>query len=120
MPTGRERPRLGLAVSDNTRNQQARIVECSTEGMRQGVPELASLVDRPRRLRRGVARNPARKGELPEQPPQPLLVAADMRIELRIRAFEIGVRDVRRPAMAGPVTKIASMSRSRMARFRCT
>ena len=69
--------------------------------MRQGVAELTALVDRPRRLGRGVARDPARKAELLEQSPHPVLVLRDVRIDLAVGAFEPSVGDHPGTAMAG-------------------
>src|SRR5206468_9445202 len=58
-----------------------------------GVAELAALVDRAGRLRRRVARDPAREGELAEQPAEAVLVETDLRIDLAVGALEIGVGD---------------------------
>ena len=49
-----------------------------------------------------MAGDAAWKRELAEQVPQPVLVEADVGIELAVGAFEPGVRDDRRPAVAGP------------------
>ena len=67
VPAGRERPGLCLAVADHAAHDQVRVVERRAEGMRERVAELAALVDRARRLRRRVARDPARERELPEE-----------------------------------------------------
>ena len=70
--------------------------------MRQRVAELAALVDRARRLRRDVARDPARERELAEQLAHPVLVAGDRRVDLAVRSLEVRVGDDRRPAVPGP------------------
>ena len=57
-------------------HDQVGIVERGAIGMHQRVAELAAFVDRARRFRRGVARNAAGKGELPEQLAQAVGVAA--------------------------------------------
>ena len=67
MPGGGKRPGLGLAVADHAGDDQVGIVEGRAEGMRQRIAEFAALVDRAGHVRRGVAWNAARKGELPEQ-----------------------------------------------------
>ena len=67
MPGGRQRPRLGLAVADDTGDDEIGIVERRAEGMRQGIAQLAALVDRARDIGRAVARDAAGKGELLEQ-----------------------------------------------------
>ncbi len=49
-----------------------------------------------------MARNPARERELQEQSLQPGFVLADVRIDLAVRALEIGIRNHRRSAMPRP------------------
>ena len=100
MPARRERARLGLAVADDAGDEQVGVVEGGAEGVHERVAELAALVDRAGRLRRRVARDPAGEGELAEELAQPLLAPADVRVELAVRALEVRVRDVRRPAVA--------------------
>ena len=102
VPARSERPRLRLAVADDAGDQQLRVVERGAEGVHERVAELAALVDRARRLGRGVAGDAAREGELAEQLAQSLLAVADVRVELAVRPLEVGVGDVRRPAVARP------------------
>ena len=101
VPAGRHRPGLGLAVPDGAGDDQAGVIEGRTVGMRQRIAELAPLVDRPGRLRRHVARDASGKGELGEKPLQARLVLRDVRIDLAVGPFQIGVGDQRRPAVAG-------------------
>src|SRR4029453_1016919 len=61
-----------------------------------------ALVDRARRLRRDVAGDAAREGELPEELSQPLLVEPAVRGELRVRPLEVGVGDDARSAVSRP------------------
>ena len=88
VPARRERPRFRLAISHHTRDEQPRIVERRAVRMGERVAELA-LMDRPGRLRRGMARDPAGERELAEEPPQALLVVPDVRIELRVRPLQV-------------------------------
>ena len=46
MPAGRERPRFGLAITDNAGNDQIGVVEGCSISVREGVAEFAALVDR--------------------------------------------------------------------------
>src|SRR5581483_9302724 len=101
VPARRERARLRLAVADDAGDGQGRVVEGRAVGVRERVAELSTLVDRAGRLRCGVARDPARERELPEQRAQPRLVAADVRIQLAVRALEIALCDDGRAAVAG-------------------
>jgi hypothetical protein len=48
-----------------------------------------------------MARDTARKAELLEQPPHPVLVLRDVRVDLAVGAFEPGVGDHSGTAMAG-------------------
>ena len=58
-------------------------------------------MNRPRRLRRIVTGNPARKRELFEQPFHALFILLNVRPKLAVGPFEIGVRDQSGAAMAG-------------------
>ena len=99
MPAGGERSRLGLAVADDAEGDEVRIVERGAVGVTDGVPELAALVDGPRRLRRDVAADAAREGELAEQLADAVLVAGDVREVLGICPLEVRIGDGRRPAV---------------------
>ena len=100
VPAGGERPGLRFAVADDAADEQVGVVERGAVGVHERVAELAALVDRARRLGRDVARDAAGERELPEEPAQPLLVAADVRVDLGVGALEVGVRDERRAAVA--------------------
>ena len=101
MPARRERPGLRLAVADDAGDEQVGVVEGGAEGVHERVAELAALVDRAGRLRRGVARDPAGEGELAEELAQPFLPVGHLRVQLAVRPLEVGVGHVRRPAVAG-------------------
>ena len=104
MPARRERPRLRLAVADDAGDEEFGVVEGRAVRVRERVAELAALVDRARRLRRDVARDPAGERELAEELAQALLVHAHARVDLAVRALEVGVRDEPGPPWPGPVT----------------
>src|SRR5499427_1955183 len=99
MPARRQRSGFRLAVTDDTSNDQVRVVEGRSVGVRDGVAELAALVYRTRRLRRHMAWDAARERELREQALHPLLVGRNIRIDFAVGPLEIGVRDQARPAM---------------------
>ncbi len=101
LPGGRQRAGLRLAVADDTGDDQPRVVERGPEGVAERVAQLAAFVDRSRRRRRHMAADPAGKGELGEQPFQPGLVLADVRIDLAVGPFQIGIGDQRRATVAG-------------------
>ena len=102
VPGCREWPGLGLAVADDAGNDQPRIVEHRAESVREGIAELAALVDGARRLGGRVARNAAREGELAEEAAHALLVLRHLGVELAVGAFEPCVRDDARRPMARP------------------
>ena len=77
MPARRKRSRLRFAITDDGGHNEVGIVEGRAEGVRKRVTKLAALVDGAGRLRRHVARNPARKRELGEEPLHALHVLRD-------------------------------------------
>ena len=101
MPARRERPCLGFAIADDGGHNEIGIIEGCAIGVRKRVAELAALVDRAGRFRRDMARNPAGKRELGEEPLHALHVLRDARIDFAVGSFEIGVGDQTRPAMPG-------------------
>ena len=67
MPARRQRTGLRLPIADDADHEEVGIVERRAERVDERVAEFAALVDRARRLRGGVARDAARKRELPKQ-----------------------------------------------------
>jgi hypothetical protein len=102
VPGRRERPGLGLTITDHAGDHQVRVVQRGTVGVGQRVPEFAALVDRPGGLRGDVAGNSAGERELGEQPAHARLVARDPRIRLGVGDLQPGVGDQTRAAVAGP------------------
>ena len=101
MPTRGQRSGFGLAVSDDATGEQVRIVEDRAAGVHDRVAEFSAFVDRARSFGRGVAGNSAGKRKLFEQFLHALFVLRDVGVELGVRAFEIGIRDHARAAVAG-------------------
>ena len=99
MPSRSQRSGLGLAISDDTRHHQLRVVERRAKSMAQRIAQLAAFVDRSRRLRRGMARDSTRKRELQKQLLQARLILADVGINLAVGAFQIGVGNYRGTAV---------------------
>ena len=60
LPAGGQRAGLGFAVTDDARDEEARVVHDRAVGVRQGVAQLAAFVDGARRLRSEVGRNATR------------------------------------------------------------
>src|SRR5208283_722821 len=100
VPGSRQRPGLRLTVADYRDHEQVGIIERRTESMREAVTELAALMDRPRCLGRAVAADSAGEGEKLEEVPQTLKVLIAVGIDLRVGAFEIGIRQHRRGAVS--------------------
>src|SRR6185437_713338 len=100
MPACGAWPRFSFAVAYDTTRDQIRIVEHCSKSVQQRVAQLSAFVNRTRSIRRCVAGNAARPGELREQMLQPCHVLRHLGIELRIGTFKIGIRYNARPAMA--------------------
>ena len=100
VPCRRKRAGLGFPVADHASHEEVGIVERGSERMDDRVAQFATLVDGTRRLWRDVARHASGERELLEQFPHPIRVSADLRIYLAVRAFQPGVRDHGRAAMA--------------------
>ena len=100
LPGRRQRPGLGLAVADDAGDNQGGIVERRAEGVAEGIAEFAAFVNGARRRGGHMARNTAGKRKLLEQPLHSGFVLADVGIDLAVAAFEVGVGDERRAAMA--------------------
>src|SRR3954469_15367237 len=88
MPARRERTCFGFAVADDACGNEIGSVEDRAVRVYERVSELAAFVNRSRRFRRGMTRNPTRKRELLEQLPHPLGIRRDVRIHLAVRPFE--------------------------------
>ena len=89
LPRPFQRAGLGLAVADHGDGQQVRVVHHRAEGVHQGVPQLASLVDGAGRGHRHVAGDATGSGELPEQPLDAGPVLGDGRVGLGVAALQV-------------------------------
>ena len=102
MPCGRQRPGFSFSIADHAGNDEVRIVKGRTKGMGKSIAEFAALMDGSRHIGRGMAGYTARERKLPEQFLHSRLIERDVWIEFTIRAFEIGIGDHCRAAMARP------------------
>ena len=101
VPARGQWPGLGLTVTDDAGDQQLRMIKGGAVSVREAITEFAALVNAAGCLRRGVAGNAAGKGELPHQAPQPLLTRTDVRIQLAVGAFKVGVGHQAGAAVSG-------------------
>ena len=101
MPRRGQRSGLRLAIADDASDDEIGIVEHRPERMAERVAQFSALVDRARALRRGMAGDASRKGELEEELPQPGLILADVGVDLAVSALELGVADYGRAAVPG-------------------
>src|SRR6185312_8404265 len=101
LPRTFERAGFGFTVPDHGGHDEIGIVERRAERVRQHVAQLSALMDRTGGGHADVARNAARRRELPNEAANALRVARYLRIDLAVRALEIDVRDYSRSAMAG-------------------
>ena len=104
VPAGRQRPGFRFAIAHHAAHQQIRIVERRAVRMRQRVTQFAAFVNRARRFRRHMARNSTWKGELLEQPLHAFFGLRNIRIDLAVGAFQIGVGHQPGPPWPGPAT----------------
>ena len=86
LPAGSQRAGLSLAVADDGRDKQARVVHDGTVSVGQSVTQLTTLVDGARGLRSEVGRNTARVRELTEELLQTSFVLGDLREGLGVGA----------------------------------
>ncbi len=89
VPGSRQRAGFRFAIAHHRGDDQLGIVERRAAGVRQHVAQFAAFVDGARRLRRAMAADPSRKGELLEEFVHAFLVLALLRINLRVRAFQV-------------------------------
>src|SRR5262245_17827984 len=99
VPGSSEWPRFRLAITDHGRDDQVGIVKCCAEGVRQCISEFTAFVDRPRRLRRHVAWNPAWKGELLEQALHPFFIRRNVWINLAVGSLKVRIGHNAGPAV---------------------
>ena len=101
VPCGGQRSGLRLAVADHAGDDQIGVVERHAVRVGEAVPEFPAFVNRAGRLGRDVAADVAGERELLEELPHAFNVLALVRVDLRVRAFEVG-----RPEHAGrPVSR---------------
>ncbi len=87
---------LGLAISDNAGHNQVWIVEGRAECMNQRIAKLSAFVHGIRHVRAAVAGHATRSRELAEHEPQAVFIVRDLRVNLGVRAFEVGAGIERR------------------------
>ena len=91
LPAGSQRAGLSFAIAHGAGHDKVGVIEGGTKGMSDGVTQLAALIDGTRSLRGNVRGNAAGEGELLEQFLHALFIAADVGVDLRIGAVQIGV-----------------------------
>ena len=100
VPRRGKRPGLRFAVADHDHGDEVGVVEDRAVGVRHRIAELSALVDRAGRLRRAMAADPAGEGELLEQAAHAVGILGDLAVDLRVRAFQVDIRDQRRRAVS--------------------
>ena len=101
LPGGGKRAGLRLAVTNGNSGNQIRIIEYSSECMRNGIAELTALVDGAGSLRCAVRRNAARERELLEQLLHSVNILRDVRIDLAVGAVKVIIGNIEVSAMSG-------------------
>ena len=103
VPGGRQRAGFRLTVADHTGHDQVGIVVRGPVHVRNGVTQFASFVNGSRSLGRHMARDATRERELGEQPLHSLFVLCDVRIDLGVGPFQVGIGDDAGPPWPGPI-----------------
>ena len=101
VPAGGQRPGLGLAVAHDACHHQIGVVEGGAEGMGKRIAQFAALVDGAWRLWRGVARDAAGEGELPEQSGHAPQVLRHARVDVAVGPLQPGAGHHAGPTVAG-------------------
>src|ERR1700686_1798334 len=101
MPGGCQWTGLSLAVSHRDGDDEVRIVESCSVGVRDRVPKLATFMNRPWRFRGAVRADPSRKGKLLKEFEHTRFVTALIRIDFGIMPFQIAVGESGGRAVAG-------------------
>src|SRR5580704_15863852 len=91
MPGGGKRTGFGLAVSYSDGNDEVGIVESGAVRMRDGIAQLAALVNRTGCFRRAVRADPTGKRKLLKELEQASFVTTLVGIDLGIVAFKVAV-----------------------------
>ena len=102
MPGRGQWPRFRLAVTDDAGRNQIRIIKYCAKCVAERIPQFSTFVYGPRALRRRMAGYTAGKRKLGKQFSESFLIAADVRVHLRISTFEISIGYHRRPTMPRP------------------
>ncbi len=89
VPRSGQRSSFGLSIPDDRGDDQVRVVERRTAGMREHVAQFASFVDRTGSLRRAVTSDTAREGELFEELAQAEFILALFGINFGVGSLEI-------------------------------
>ena len=91
MPARSQRSSFRFAVSHHATRQQIRIVKHRAASVHDGVAELSTFVNRSRSFRRGMAGYSAWKRKLLEQLLHACFALPNIRVELAVRALEVGI-----------------------------
>ncbi len=102
VPARRQRARLRLPIAHDAADHQVGVVEGGAIGVREGVSQLAPFVDGAGCLRGHVRGDTAWERELAEEAAHAGFVLGHLRIDLGVRAFQVGIGDGGRPPVPRP------------------
>src|SRR4030095_11315840 len=94
--------RFRLTITDDGGNNLVWIVKCRSVSVRQGISEFATLMNGAGSLRRYVTGNSSGKRKLLKEPLHTLFICRDVRVNLTIGSFQVGISDESRPAVTWP------------------
>ena len=101
LPRGCERAGLCFAIADDAGRDEFGVIGHCTEGVREGVAQLAALVDGARSFGRNVGGDAAGEGKLLEELLHTFLVAGDVGVNLLIAAVQPVLSDHSVSAVTG-------------------
>src|SRR5450432_653678 len=88
VPGRGQRTGFCFAVTDHAGHNQIRIIKNGAKRMAERIPELPTLVNRSRTLRRRMTRNASGKRKLTEKFTESFLILTDIWVDLAVGAFQ--------------------------------
>src|SRR6185503_13951737 len=102
VPAGGQRASFSFAVADYAGHDEAGVVEGCTVCVYERVAKFAAFVDRAGSFRGDVAGNSVGPAELAEEALDAVAILLDVRVDLGVGTFKVGIRHEARTAVSRP------------------